>query len=82
MLGSPNRLIRDFLKFFSLPYWLKLQQKYVSKKEKTGKFKISRIGRLSDPSIGFEKNVFAAKKSFKTLAYFSYCRKHLKRENW
>ena len=34
------------------------------------------------PSIGFEKNISAAEKTFKTLAFFSYFGKDLKRENW
>ena len=31
-----------------------------------------RIGRLCDPRIGFEKDISAAEKTFKTLAFFSY----------
>ena len=31
--------------------------------------------------MGFEKNISAAEKTFKTLAFFSYFGKHLKREN-
>ena len=41
----------------------------------------SSIGRLGDPSIGFEKNISAAEKTFKTLAFFSHFGKDLKREN-
>ena len=33
------------------------------------------------PNIGFEKNISAAEKTFKTLAFFSYFGNHLKREN-
>ena len=46
-----------------------------------GEDQYSRIGRLGDPSIGFEKNISAAEKTFKTVAFLGYFGKDLKRES-
>ena len=51
-------------------------------KRRQEKSKIRRIGRLCDPTIGFAKKIFAAEKTFKTLAFFSYFENDLERENW
>ena len=44
--------------------------------------KRKQISGFGDLSLGFEKNISAAEKTFKTLAFFSYFEQYLKRESW